>query len=93
MKPHQADLTRQALAIMTAWLDGGGDSSFGIETLTDILQERDDGDVFTRAVEVIGGFVNLTGLLMIQRYRDTGEDELVTLQLVAADLNAAAGAD
>lgn len=90
MKPHQADLTRQAVAIMTAWVDDGGDSSFGIETLTNILQERDDGDVFKGAVEVIGGFVNLTGLLMIQRYRDTGQDELATLQQVAADINPAA---
>jgi len=90
MKPRQAELTRQAVAIMTAWVDSEGDSSFGIETLTDILQERDDGDVFTGAVEVIGGFVNLTGLLMIQRYRDTGQDELATLRLVAADITSAA---
>jgi hypothetical protein len=90
MKPRQAELTHQAVAIMTAWLDSEGDSSFGIETLIDILQERDDGDVFTGAVEVIGGFVNLTGLLMIQRYRDTGQDELATLRLVAADITSAA---
>jgi hypothetical protein len=75
---------------MTAWLDSEGDSSFGVETLTDILQERDDGDVFTGAVEVIGGFVNLAGLLMIQRYRDTGQDELGTLRLVAAGTTSAA---
>jgi hypothetical protein len=90
MKPHQADLTRQAVAIMTAWVDSGDDSSLGIRTLTDILQERDDGDVFNGAIEVIGGFVNLTALLMIQRYRDTGQDELATLQLVGADISSAA---
>ena len=73
---------------MTAWLDSEGDSSFGVETLTDILQ--DDGDVFTGAVEVIGGFVKLAGLLMIQRYRDTGQDELGTLRLVAAGTTSAA---
>ena len=90
MKPRQADLTRQAVAIMTAWVDSREDPSFGIETLTDILEERGDGDVFTGAIEVIGGFVNLTGLLMIQRYKDTGEDERATLQRVAADLSALA---
>ena len=90
MTPRQADLTRQAVAIMTAWMDSGDDSSLGTETLTDILQERDDGDVFKGAIEVIGGFVNLTGLLMIQRYRDTGQDELATLQLVAADISSTA---
>ena len=90
MKPRQAELTRQAVAIMTAWVDSGEDPSFGIETLTDILEERGDGDVFTGAIEVIGGFVNLTGLLMIQRYKDTGEDERATLQRVAADLSALA---
>ena len=89
MKPRQADLTRQAVAIMTAWVDSGEDSTLGIKTLTDILQERDDGDVFKGAIEVIGGFVNLTGLLMIQRYRDTGQDELATLQLVGADISSA----
>jgi hypothetical protein len=93
MKPRQADVTRQAVAIMTAWLDSGSDESLGIKILTDILQERDDGDVFIGAVEVIGGFVNLTELLMIQRYRDTGQDELATLQLVAADIGSAAGTD
>jgi len=87
MKPRQADLTRQAVAIMTAWVDSSEDASFGIETLTDILQERGDGDVFVGAIEVISGFVNLTGLLMVQRYRDTGEDERATLQMVAADLS------
>ena len=75
---------------MTAWVDSGEDSTLGIKTLTDILQERDDGDVFKGAIEVIGGFVNLTGLLMIQRYRDTGQDELATLQLVGADISSAA---
>ncbi len=74
---------------MTAWVDSGEDSTLGIKTLTDILQERDDGDVFKGAIEVIGGFVNLTGLLMIQRYRDTGQDELATLQLVGADISSA----
>ncbi|MFL6081114.1 MAG: hypothetical protein ACJ714_14390 [Ornithinibacter sp.] len=87
MKPRQADLTREAVAIMTAWVDSSDDPSFGIETLTDILQERGEGDVFRGAIEVIGGFVNLTGLLMVQRYRDTGQDERATLQRVAADLN------
>jgi hypothetical protein len=90
MKQRQADLTRQAVAIMTAWVDSGEDSALGIKTLTDILQERDDGDVFKGAIEVIGGFVNLTGLLMIQRYRDTGQDELATLRLVGADISSAA---
>ena len=75
---------------MTAWVDGHDDASLGIETLTDILQERGNGDVFTGAIEVIGGFVNLTGLLMIQRYRETGEDERATLQRVAADISSAA---
>jgi hypothetical protein len=41
MKQRQADLTRQAVAIMTAWVDSGPDSALGIKTLTDILQERD----------------------------------------------------
>jgi len=72
---------------MTAWVDSGEDGDFGIETLTDILQERGNGDVFAGAIEVIGGFVNLAGLLMVQRYRDTGQDELATLQSVAADLS------
>lgn len=87
MKPHQADLTRQAVAIMTAWGDGGDDTSFGIETLTDIIQERGKGDVWTGAIDVISGFVNLTGLLLVQRFKDTGEDERATLQLVASDLS------
>ena len=87
MKPRQADLTREAVAIMTAWVDSGDDASFGIKTLTDILQERGEGDAFTGAIEVISGFVNLTGLLMVQRYRDTGQDERATLQRVAAHIN------
>jgi hypothetical protein len=87
MKPRQADLTREAIAIMTAWVDSGDDPSFGIQTLTDILEERGEGDVFIGAIEVIGGFVNLTGLLMVQRYRDTGQDERATLQQVAVDIN------
>ena len=90
MKPRQADLTREAVAIMTAWVESGEDPSFGIRTLTEILEERGEGDVFTGAIEVIGGFVNLTGLLMVQRYWDTGQDERATLQRVAADLNALA---
>ncbi len=90
MKPRQAELTREAVAIMTAWVNSGDDPSFGIQTLTDILQERGEGDAFTGAIEVIGGFVNLTGLLMVQRYQDTGQDERATLQQVAADLNALA---
>lgn len=89
MREHQADLTRQAIAIMTAWVDSSDDgSSFGIDTLTGILQDRDDGDLFTGAIEMIGGFVNLAALLMLQRYADTGQDEQATLQLIAADLNA-----
>jgi hypothetical protein len=87
MKPRQADLTRDAVAIMTAWVDSTDDPSFGIETLIDILQERGDGDAFTGAIEVISGFVNLTGLIMVQRYHDTGQDERATLQRVAADIN------
>ncbi len=87
MKPRQADLTRDAVAIMTAWVDGTQDASFGIQTLTDILVERGEGDAFTGAIEVISGFVNLTGLLMVQRYRETGQDERATLQRVAADIN------
>jgi len=90
MTPHQADLTRQAVAIMTAWMDCEDDSSLGTETLTDILQERADGDVFKGAIEVIGGFVNLTGLLIVQRYRETGEDELATLQMLGANITSAA---
>lgn len=89
MTPHQADLTRQAVAIMTAWMDNQGDSTFGIQTVADILEDRQDGDLFTAAIEVIGGFVNLTGLLMLQRYSDTGQDERTTLQLVAADISSA----
>jgi hypothetical protein len=87
MKPRQADLTREAITIMTAWADSGDDPSFGIQTLTDILEERGEGDVFIGAIEVIGGFVNLTGLLMVQRYRDTGQDERATLQQVAVEIN------
>lgn len=90
MTPHQADLTHQAVAIMTAWMDSEGDPAFGIQTVTDILQERDDGDLFTAAIEVIGGFVNLTGLLMLQRHSDTGQDERATLQMVAADISSEA---
>jgi len=45
MKPRQADLTRDAIAVMTAWVDSGDDPSFGIQTLTDILEERGEGDV------------------------------------------------
>jgi hypothetical protein len=90
MTPHQADLTRQAVAIMTAWLECEGDSRFGIQTIADILDDRDDGDLFTAAVELIAGFVNLTGLLMLQRYSDTGQDEGSTLRLLAADISSAA---
>ena len=75
---------------MTAWVDSGDDASFGMQTLTDILEERGDGDVFAGAIEVIGGFVNLTGLLMVQRYEDTGEDERATLQRVAANISSVA---
>ena len=87
MKPPQADVTREAVAILTAWVDSADDPAFGIQTLTDILEERGQGDVFTGAIEVISGFVNLTGLLMVQRYGDTGHDERATLQQVAADIN------
>lgn len=89
MTPHQADLTRHAVAIMTAWGDSGDDTSFGIDTLTDIIQERGEGDLWTGAVEVITGLVNLTGLLLVQRFKDTGQDEQATLQLVATDITAA----
>ncbi len=87
MTPRQADLTREAIAIMTAWMDSGDDPAFGIQTLTGILEERGEGDVFIGAIEVIGGFVNLTGLLMVQRYQDTGQDERATLQQVAVDIS------
>jgi hypothetical protein len=87
MTPHQADLTRHAVAIMTAWGDNGDDASFGIDTLTDIIQERGKGDLWTGAVDVIGGLVNLTGLLLVQRFKDTGQDERATLQLVATDIS------
>ena len=87
MEPRQADLTREAVAIMTAWVESGDDATFGIRTLTDIVEERGNGDVFAGAIEVLGGFVNLAGLLMVQRYKDTGQDERATLQLVAADIS------
>jgi hypothetical protein len=53
MKPRQADLTRQAVAIMTAWVDSGEDSALGIKTLTDILQERDRHQL--RCVDPLSG--------------------------------------
>ena len=87
MTPHQADLTRHALAIMTAWGDRGDDTSFGIDTVTDIIQERGKGDLWTGAVEVITGLVNLNGLLLVQRFKDTGQNERATLQLVATDIS------
>jgi hypothetical protein len=90
MTPHQAQLTRHAVAIMTAWMDDEGDSRFGIETVADILADRDDGDLFRAAVEVIGGFVNLTGLLMLHLYSETGQDENETLQLLAAEISSVA---
>lgn len=89
MTPHQAELTRQAVAIMTAWGDSGHDTSFGIDTLTDIIQERGRGDLWTGAVEVISGLVNLNGLLLVQRFKDTGQDGQATLQLVATDISPA----
>jgi hypothetical protein len=87
---HKQRYTRHAVAIMAEWLgDGAGETGRVSEMVTQIVRERDDGDVAAGLTEVVIGFINLTGQLLLHANDRTGVrgEELLreVARLAAAD--------
>ena len=73
MSSHKQRYTRHAVAIMAEWLgDGAGETGRVSEMVTQIVRERDDGDVAAGLTEVVIGFINLTGQLLLHANDRTG---------------------
>ncbi|MGI8418057.1 MAG: hypothetical protein ACR2P2_18000 [Nakamurella sp.] len=75
-------LTRNALEIMTAWAAEGNSTDFAMQRLSVILTER-GGDPRDGTAELLAGFVNLCGAILMDEATMTGEDEATILQRVA----------
>ena len=73
MSSHKQRYTRHAVAIMAEWLgDGDGQTGRVSDMVTQIVSEREDGDVAAGMTEVVIGFINLTGQLLLHTNDRTG---------------------
>jgi hypothetical protein len=87
---HKQRYTKHAVAIMTEWLsdEDGGSGRVG-DMVTQIVEEAGDGDVAAGLTELVVGFINLTGQLLLHANDRTGVRGDVMLrelaQLIAAE--------
>lgn len=90
MSSHKQRYTRHAVAIMAEWLgDADGRTDRVSEAVAQIVEESGNGDVAAGLTEVVIGFINLTGQLLLHANDRTGVRGEVMLrelaQLIAAE--------
>ncbi len=81
-KPLADDMTRTGIAVMTAWASDG--PAFATDTIRSALQDCGPDGTVDRAAHIIGGLVNLCGLLLVMRQAEQGFTPAETLREIAA---------
>lgn len=84
MSSHKQRYTRHAVAIMSEWLgDSEGASGRVGDRVMQIVEEAGNGDVAAGLIEVVVGFINLTGQLLLHADDRTGVPGEVLLRELA----------
>jgi len=81
MNEDQVDNLSRAIAVMTAWYSEPGHHQFTAETANDMM------DAGEGPLELISGFITLTGWLLARVEKATGADAAATLQDIARRIN------
>lgn len=82
MTPEQAQYGRMAVEIMATWTADADNANEVVPQHLNLLMQEGATPV-EAAVQLIYGFVNLTGLLLVQRLAEQGTPEEQTLQEIA----------
>lgn len=84
MTSHKQRYTKHAVAIMAEWLgDADGHTDRVSDMVAQIVEESGDGDVVAGLTEVVIGFINLTGQLLLHGTDRTGVQGEVMLRDLA----------
>ncbi|MFE4001484.1 hypothetical protein ACFX43_22145 [Nocardioides sp. YIM B13467] len=70
-----------AIEVMTAWAsDPDGIDDFIFDRIRSIIDDAENGNPLRAAVDLIHGFVNLSGTLLIQRESEMHVSDIDTLR-------------
>lgn len=73
--------TQMAIEVMTAWAsDPDGIDDFIVARMRSLIDDAEDGNPLRAAVDLINGFVNLSGSLLIQRESEMNVRDIETLR-------------
>lgn len=76
------DMTRAAIAVMTAWVSAG--PRFATETIRSAVRDREAQGAVDGMSDLLAGFVNLCGLLLVMRDSEQDVSPVGTLREIAA---------
>jgi hypothetical protein len=76
------DMTRAAIAVMTAWASAG--PALATETIRNTVQDREAQGAMDVTAELLAGLVNLCGLLLVLRDAEHDVSPVGTLREIAA---------
>lgn len=81
MRPELVRNTQMAIEVMTAWAsDPDGIDDFIFDRMRSLIDDAEDGNPLRAAVDLINGFVNLSGELLIQRESEMNARDIDTLR-------------
>lgn len=72
MTEDRNQYVRDAIALMTAWLDESHGGRFALETLEQILNDRSPHDHLVGLEDLVAGLIGLCGDLLSMREEETG---------------------
>lgn len=86
MRPEVVRNTQMAIEVMTAWAsDPDGLDDFIFDRIRSLIDDTEDQNPLRAAVDLINGFVNLSGHLLIRRESEMKVRDVDTLRELALE--------